>query len=143
MNLLIIGNGIAGITTAREVRKMDSSVHITVISSETSHFFSRTALMYIYMGHMTYAHTKPYADTFWKKNRINLHYGRVESVQVDKKQVCLQDNSTLRYDKLVLALGSQSSFLTGQGLRYLVSKDYIAIPICKKWKKIHAIYNKP
>ena len=56
-NVVIIGNGISGITTARWVRKL-SDHKITVISSETDHFYSRTALMYIYMGHMRAEDTK-------------------------------------------------------------------------------------
>ena len=71
-HIVIIGNGIAGITSARHVRKNDSEAKITVISAETDHFFSRTALMYIYMGHMRYKDTKPYEDWFWSKNRIDL-----------------------------------------------------------------------
>lgn len=43
--IVIIGNGIAGITTARHVRKL-SNHDIPVISAETDHHFSRTALMY-------------------------------------------------------------------------------------------------
>ena len=70
-HIVIIGNGISGITTARHIRKK-SDHRITVISAETDHFFSRTALMYIYMGHMKYEHTKPYEDWFWAKNRIEL-----------------------------------------------------------------------
>ena len=71
-HVAIIGNGIAGITAARHIRKLDSEIRISVISSETEHFFSRTALMYIYMRHMKYEHTKPYEDWFWKKNRIDI-----------------------------------------------------------------------
>ncbi|KHJ36761.1 hypothetical protein PBAC_30800 [Pedobacter glucosidilyticus] len=44
MKIVIIGNGISGITTARHIRKL-SNHEILVISSETEHFFSRTALM--------------------------------------------------------------------------------------------------
>ena len=65
-HLVIIGNGIAGVTVARHTRKR-SNMDITIISSETEHFFSRTALMYIYMGHMRYQDTKPYEDSFWVK----------------------------------------------------------------------------
>ena len=71
MHIVIIGNGISGITAARTLRK-HSDHEITVISGETDHFFSRTALMYIYMGHMRYQETKPCEDWFWSKNRINL-----------------------------------------------------------------------
>ena len=63
--LVIVGNGISGVTVARHVRK-HSDMDILIISAETEHFFSRTALMYIYMGHMRYKDTKPYEDYFWK-----------------------------------------------------------------------------
>ena len=62
--LVIIGNGIAGITTARHVRQQNPDVRITVISAESDHFYARTALMYIFMGHLRYEHTKPYEDWF-------------------------------------------------------------------------------
>ena len=69
--VIIIGNGISGITAARHIRKK-SDKRIIVISAETDHFFSRTALMYVYMGHMEFEHIKPYEDWFWSKNRIEL-----------------------------------------------------------------------
>ena len=69
MHVAIIGNGISGITAARFIRKLSSKHRITVISAETDYFFSRTALMYIYMGHMRHEDTKPYEDWFWKKNK--------------------------------------------------------------------------
>ncbi len=52
-HVAIVGNGIAGITAARHIRKRSDRA-ITVISAETGYFFSRTALMYIYMGHMRF-----------------------------------------------------------------------------------------
>ena len=105
-HIVIIGNGISGITTARHVRKLSDN-KITVISAETDHFFSRTALMYIYMGHMKYEHTKPYEDWFWKENRIELKRGFVESVDTANKSLQFADGSSLNYDKLVLATGSK------------------------------------
>ncbi|MDH5603368.1 MAG: FAD-dependent oxidoreductase [Cyclobacteriaceae bacterium] len=103
--VVIIGNGVAGITAARHVRKL-SDHEITVISAESEYFFSRTALMYIYMGHMTFDHTKPYEDWFWKKNRIELVQDYVEDVVVEKKQVRLAGGNTVNYDSLVIASGS-------------------------------------
>ncbi|MDB4195717.1 NAD(P)/FAD-dependent oxidoreductase [Flavobacteriales bacterium] len=104
-HIVIIGNGITGITSARHVRKNDSEAKITVISAETDHFFSRTALMYIYMGHMRYKDTKPYEDWFWSKNRIDLVNGYVNSVDFDNQTLSLE-NQTINYDKLVIATGS-------------------------------------
>ena len=107
-HIVIIGNGISGVTAARHIRKR-SDHRITIISAETDHFFSRTALMYIYMGHMKYEHTKPYEDTFWTKNRIDLKRAFVESVHPDTKEVILENNETLRYDSLIIAVGSKSN----------------------------------
>jgi len=103
---VIIGNGIAGVTAARHIRK-NSDMEITIISSETKHFFSRTALMYIYMGHMKYEHTKPYEDSFWKKNRIELLQEYVTDIDTDQKKVALQSGDALRYDSLIIATGSK------------------------------------
>ena len=82
-HIVILGNGISGITAARHIRK-HSDHRITVLSGETEHFFSRTALMYIYMGHMKYEHTKPYEDHFWAKNRIELKKAWVTHIDFEK-----------------------------------------------------------
>ena len=87
MNIIIIGNGITGITCARNIRKKNSDATITVISDESEHFYSRTALMYIYMGHMKYENTKPYEDWFWSKNRINLIQATVNYLNTVDKSI--------------------------------------------------------
>ena len=107
-HLVIIGNGISGITTAINVRKI-SDIKITVISAETKYFFSRTALMYIFMGHMKFEHTKPYEDWFWKKNKIDLVYGKATSINTDNNLVCLENGQCITYDKLVVSTGSVSN----------------------------------
>jgi len=107
-HVVIIGNGISGVTAARHIRKL-SDKRITIISAETDHFFSRTALMYIYMGHMKYEHTKPYEDWFWKKNRIELKRAFVEKVVHKNKELHLSGGEVMTYDKLILGVGSKSN----------------------------------
>ena len=113
-HIVIIGNGIAGITAARHIRKL-SDHRITVISSESTHFYSRTALMYIYMGHMKYEHTKPYEDWFWEKNRIDLVFNHVENVDTTIKALNLSDHTTIAYDVLILATGSRPNVFNWPG----------------------------
>ena len=105
-HIAIIGNGISGVTLARHIRKM-SKKKITIISAESDYFFSRTALMYVYMGHMTFEHTQPYENWFWKKNKIELKKGYVHQIDTDKKILHFDDGNTLTYDKLVIASGSK------------------------------------
>ena len=104
-HVVIIGNGIAGITAARHIRKNSSESSITVISAETDYFFSRTALMYIYMGHMRYKDTKPYEDWFWSKNRIDLVRDFAHSVDFEQ-QIVKTNKNEIPYDKLIIATGS-------------------------------------
>ena len=105
-HIVIIGNGISGVTLARHIRK-NSDKEITIVSAESDYFFSRTALMYVYMGHMKFEHTQPYEPWFWKKNRINLKKGYVNDIDTDQKQLNFSSGETLSYDKLVLATGSK------------------------------------
>ena len=105
-HIVIIGNGIAGVTAARHIRKL-SDKRITIISGETPYFFSRTALMYVYMGHMKFEHTQPYENGFWKKNRIDLLQAFVEKVDTDAKILHLATGNTINYDKLIIATGSK------------------------------------
>lgn len=95
-----------------------SDDEITIISAETDHFFSRTALMYIYMGHMRFEDTKPYEDWFWEKNRIELLRAYVTKIDFKNNELTLEDGGSMSYDKLVLALGSKSNKFgwTGQDL---------------------------
>lgn len=104
---VIIGNGIAGITCARHLRKLDGQVKITVISGESKYFFSRTALMYVYMGHMKFEHIQPYEDWFWEKNRIELKEGWVEKIDFQSKNLEFKSGEKFGYDDLVIATGSK------------------------------------
>lgn len=104
---VIIGNGIAGITCARHIRKYDADASILVISGESEHFFSRTALMYIYMGHMQYQHTKPYEDWFWEKNHIELKKTWITSIDTSKQQLISDTGEKIPYGTLIIATGSK------------------------------------
>lgn len=108
MKIVIIGNGISGITAARYIRKY-SDHDILVISEETDHFFSRTALMYVYMGHMRFRDTQPYEPWFWDKNRINLLRSSVEAIDFQGKRLFASSGNMISYDRLVLATGSRSN----------------------------------
>ena len=107
-HVIIIGNGVSGITTARHIRKL-SDKKITVISSETEFFYSRTALMYVFMGHMKFEDTQPYENDFWRKNRIDLKQAFVEKINYQTKTLLLKGAEEISYDQLVLAVGSKSN----------------------------------
>jgi NADPH-dependent 2,4-dienoyl-CoA reductase/sulfur reductase-like enzyme len=107
MHIVILGNGITGVTAARHIRKRSADARITIVSGESDHHFSRPALMYVYMGHMRYRDTLPYEPHFWERNRIALRRGWVTGIDVDAHTLRFDDGTTLAYDRLLLATGSQ------------------------------------
>lgn len=113
-HIVIIGNGISGVTLARNIRKL-SNKKITIISSETKFFYSRTALMYVFMGHVKFEHTQPYENDFWKKNNIDLVFNRVTNVNAIEKKITLSDTSQIKFDKLIIATGSKSNRYAWKG----------------------------
>lgn len=114
-HIVIIGNGIAGVTAARHIRKL-SDKKITIISAEADHFFSRTALMYVYMGHMRWRDIEPYESWFWKKNRLELKIGFVNKVDTENKTLHFKEGDSISYDKLILATGSTTNTFGWEGL---------------------------
>ncbi|MDN6279676.1 MAG: NAD(P)/FAD-dependent oxidoreductase [Psychroflexus sp.] len=143
-HVIIIGNGIAGVTAARHIRKL-SDKRITIISSESEYFFSRTALMYVYMGHMQWRHLKPYEDHFWTKNRIQLLKAYVTSIIPEENRIKLKDGRQIEYTQLILATGSEPqkfgwSGQDAKGVQGLYSKQDLELleknapnsEVCKK-----------
>lgn len=118
MHLVIIGNGMAGVACALEVRRR-TGFTITVISEESPYFFSRPALMYLFMKQISQSDALPYGKDIWKKNNIELVHDRVESIDFEKKQVKLTTHTPITYDKLLLATGSKAAKLhcAGEDLR--------------------------
>ncbi|KGL58589.1 NAD(P)/FAD-dependent oxidoreductase [Polaribacter sp. Hel1_85] len=105
-HIVIIGNGISGVTAARHIRK-NSDKKITIVSAENKYFFSRTALMYVYMGHLKFSHTQPYEDWFWEKNSIDLKQGFVGNINTKEKVLNFSNGENLTYDQLIIATGSK------------------------------------
>ena len=119
MHLVVIGNGITGVTAAVTVRRLRPDARITLVSDETTHHYSRTALMYVYMGHLRYQDIKPFEDWFWPENRLELVQATATSLNTARKELSLSTGQSLSYDQLLLATGSVSRFADwpGQHLR--------------------------
>lgn len=106
MQVVIIGNGIAGVTTALSLRKRRRDWGITLISGESDVFFSRTALMYVFMGQMRLKDTQPYEPHVWREKRIERVRGWVTHIDVGERRVRLDDGRAIAWDRLVVATGS-------------------------------------
>lgn len=114
-HILIIGNGISGITAARRIRER-SDAHITVVSGESPTFFSRTGLMYVYLGQLRQQDLAPYEPVYWKYKRIELIHDHVQAVDAAARTLRLASGQTLSFDRLVIASGSVPAVQPWPGL---------------------------
>ncbi|NEM97814.1 NAD(P)/FAD-dependent oxidoreductase [Pontibacter burrus] len=113
-HVVVIGNGIAGITLAQRLRARSAS-RITIISAESATHFSRPALMYVYMGHMRRQDITPYPDWYWKEQQITQLQDYVQTIDFASKTLQLRQNGSFRYDVLVLATGSSAVYYNWEG----------------------------
>ncbi len=109
MHVVIIGNGVTAVSAAIRIRQLQPDWEITMISGESEYHYSRPALMYIFMGHMRYQDTKPYENSFWSRNDINLIRDWVTEIDTGSKRLIMQKLDPVYYDKLLIATGSKSN----------------------------------
>jgi len=108
MRIVIIGNGVAGIEAALAVRKREPRWDITVISEESDHFFSRTALMWVFSGQMSHQDIEPLERDAYQ--RLGFRRVRVRATGIDtvNRRVSLAGNQEpIAYDRLLIASGSK------------------------------------
>ena len=108
MHIVIIGNGVAGMEAALAVRRGQPDWSITIVSEESDHFFSRTALMWVHCGQMNHRDIEPLERDAYARHRFARVRARATGVDVAAKRVVLAGGlEPLRYDRLLIACGSK------------------------------------
>lgn len=107
MDYAIVGNGVAGITAALDLRKRDPRAAITVISGESDYFFSRTALMYSFMDRLTRRDLEPYERGVFDAQRIQRVRGWVTELDAQSRTLKLDNGQSVVWDRLLIATGSR------------------------------------
>ncbi len=109
MRYIIIGNGVAGTTAAFNIRKLDSSGEITVLTDEGVPFYSRIRLIDYLAREVDEKGLIIYKDDWYEKNNIKLLLSTsVSEIDKNKKQILTSNGEKLEYDRLLLATGGIS-----------------------------------
>ena len=89
MKLVIIGNGVAGITTARHVADRDQSVEIVVYSEELYPYYPRPRLIDLLAGKVSEEGMVFYPEEWYAGRSIRTHLGRrVVAIRPKAHQRC-------------------------------------------------------
>ncbi len=140
MHYVIIGNGVTGINAANSLRSYDNEAEITIISYESKHHFSRTALMYVFCGQLSEQCVEPFERDHYEKMGFKRIYDKVSKLDPDANKLILESGNSISYDKLLIASGSVPAeygwkgydldgvghFVTWQNLQWLKEKSKTA-----------------
>lgn len=110
-HIVVIGNGIAGITAADYVRRYHPNCQIHVIGRERHHLYNRMGLSRLIYGRSAMQGLYLMPDSWYEEHQItcwlNTHVARINPQTMT---VELADGEVLPYDKLIIATGSRSMF---------------------------------
>lgn len=118
------------------VRNREPAWDVTIVSEESDHFFSRTALMYVLAGQLSYADIEPLERDVYQRMRFARVRARATGIDVGAKRLLVEGREPIAYDRLVLACGSRANappcagghlrgvghFVTMQDLQWLESE---------------------
>ncbi len=107
-NLVLIGNGMAGVRTLEEVLKLDSEKYnITVFGEEPYGNYNRIMLSPVLANEKTIDEIMLNDEQWYTDNGITLEKGKkVVEIRRGKKQVVAEDGTEVDYDRLIIATGS-------------------------------------
>lgn len=112
-NLVLIGNGMAGMRTVEEILKLEpEKYNITVFGEEPYGNYNRIMLSPVLANEKTLEEVMLNDDNWYKENNIQFEKGKkVVEIKRTNKEVISEDGSVAPYDKLLIATGSTSFML--------------------------------
>jgi len=110
--LVLVGNGMAGVSTIEQILKLGGAYDITILGSEPHPNYNRIMLSYVLEGSKTVEDIILNPLNWYEDNHITLHTGvTVTRIDEASHQVITDNGLTVPYDKVILAMGSNSFIL--------------------------------
>ncbi len=133
MRHLIVGNGMAGVSAAQALARLDAQAEITILTDEETPHYSRPGLMYYLMGRLKEWDLRiAKDDRYYRDFRATLRYDRALRVAPDVDEVELASGGRLPFDRLLLATGSRSRRLDVPGAELAGLHAMYSLLDCKR-----------
>lgn len=105
---LIIGNGIAGLSAAREIRNNDKEGSVLIVSSESYLTYYRVKLTEYLSRDFQDDDLLVSKEKWYEDKNIKVILSKiVENIDVENNKIRLDDGMEIEYEKLLLATGSR------------------------------------
>lgn len=106
-DIVIVGNGIAGLTAAVEARRLAPDKRIVIITEQVHPTINTPALKQFAIGKLAREQLLAYPAGTERAERIHVVTARVEEIHANSKYVSLNGGRGFGYESLVLATGSK------------------------------------
>ncbi len=113
---VIIGGGPAGATAALEIRKLDSSGDILIISNEDYQFYKRSKIIKLISASCTEDELFLKGKKIYDENNIKFIKGYTKKVIPEDHQIVLENGTFYQYDYLLIASGGSPIMLPWKGV---------------------------
>ena len=117
IDYLIVGNGMAGLTAAQEIRHADQDGRIAMVADEGETFYHRASLSEWISGQMSDDMLPGRTPAFYDHMRIEQINGYVVSVDAQARTAWLAGGETLGYGRLLIATGARANTFPIRGLQ--------------------------
>ena len=109
MRVIIVGNGLAGIISAKTLRELDKKVEIEVFAEEKYHYYPRPSLIEFLAGTIPFERMFAFPQEWYREQNINIHLGKpVTRIFPDSQEIEVAGGKKEKYESLLLANGSFS-----------------------------------
>jgi nitrite reductase (NADH) large subunit len=107
--VVVLGNGIAGVTAADHVRRRHPECHIDLVADEPHPLYNRMGINRLIYGRSAMAGLYLNPDAWYEERRIETWLNtRATRIDRSASEVELGTGERLAYDRLILALGSSA-----------------------------------
>lgn len=108
-HIVVIGNGIAGVTAADHVRRRHPVCRITIVADENHHLYNRMAITRLVYGRSAMQGLYLMPESWYSDRNIEVMLNTAAcAIDPPRHEVLLADGETLKYDRLIVATGSNS-----------------------------------
>ena len=110
-DIVIVGNGIAGLTAALEARRLAPEKRIVIVTEQPHPTINTPSLKHYAIGKLEREQLLTYPLGTERTKGIQVLHSRVEQIAAQQKEVILADGSSLGYGSLLIATGSTANEL--------------------------------
>ena len=109
MNIVIIGSSAASKSAVETLLLHDKENHITIITKDKKHYYSRVLLPNFIAGELREDDLYFVEDSFKQQPRLNIINGEAFEIDSERKTVKVEGHKDIKFDKLIFTTGASPS----------------------------------